>query len=267
MTRAPWKPWTPADDEAVRALYPAAARDVVLAALPGRTWMATSVRARLLGVRRVAYSGRKVWTPADDEALRAMWPEHVRKTICANLGRSWAAVVHRAKVLGLVADGVRWKGYLTVTKAARRTGYAPRTFLRILGAYREHFAAIGANEAAVAGIPAPSLTARNRPWLKHAHRMVDAQAALDAVEWWMAMEGAPQAAARLGLPYTTLVRRMEMAGVKVEKNGRRPAAWWNDFIAANPPSRALPARRGRRADRPGTVRALPAASQRKAVGQ
>jgi hypothetical protein len=233
--------WRPAEDAALRRHYPDGTQEEVLAALPGRTWVAVTRRAHVLGVRR----GRP-WTPEEDAELRRMWPEHARRTMVRNLGRSWDGIRVRAALLDLKTDSdgtlTRWKGYLTIHRAAEVTCYSDRGFRRILRAYQAHFATIPPGERDA--LPSPTTVARGVTG-RWSHQMVDEQAARDAVEWWLTLESISQAAARLGLPYTTLATLLRERAVKVEKFGRRPPSFWDAFMASVGKVKRYPTRRPR----------------------
>lgn len=233
--------WTPEEDAALRALYPTAAREKVLAAIPARTWGGICQRAHATGVGR-----HPLWTPAEDAELRRMWPEHSRRTMTRNLrGRTWAAIRTRAAVLGLLAtpegDRVRWAGYITLHRAAEVSCYSDRGFRRILRAYQAHFATIPAGPEREA-LSSPDTVARGVTG-KWSHQMVDAQAARDAVEWWLTLESLPQAAARMGLPYTTIATLLRERGVRIQKFARHPPAFWDGFMATIGKVKRYPTRR------------------------
>lgn len=221
--------WTRSEDRALRRLYPSAPRRAVLAALRGRGWGAVQRRAAKLAVRRVA--GPRPWTPAEEALLRAMWPEHARRTIRARLGRTWDAVVCRARRLGLAerrggGRRVRWAGYVSVSEAARRAGYTRPSFLLALRAYQRHFRTIPKGPARDA-LPSPALALRGRG----SHRVVDAQAVEDAVAWWVRLETARQASARIGVSYRSILDAARRSGARLRKFERREPAWW-DAVAA-----------------------------------
>lgn len=229
--------WTEADLAALRAHYASATRDEMVAMFPGRSWNAIQQRASILGLKTARW-----WSPEEDAELRDLWPETARRTIVTRFGRSWNAIVSHARALGL--EG-RWSGYVTLTEAARRTGYEYRGLLRVLDAYRAHWATLPLIEREALASAAP--IRRGAYFGKRLHRVVDAQGVVDAVEWWMSCESRPQAAERLGVPYTTLVSMLLRAGESVGKRDRRPAAWWDALVRSQ-------ARRG-----PRVVRCVPRA--------
>lgn len=216
------RPWTPEEEAVLRALYPEGDRDVILAALPGRPWHGIQMRASKLRILR-----RPTWKPEDDALLRQLWPECAVRTMRQRLRRSWAAIRHRAVDLGITKQ--RWAGYVTVNRAVRTSGLCTRAFLCALRGYQQHFATIppGAERDE---LPSPSLVYRKKPG-KYGQRMVDAQAAHDAVEWWLARETMTQAAKRMGVGAHVLSYAVHAAGVRVPKYARFAPTWWDAFLA------------------------------------
>ncbi len=300
MTRARStnRTWWSTDDEAtLRRLYPSAPMTDVLAAFPRRTLGGVKKHARKLGLSRPQF-----WTPAEEARLREMWPDCARRTIERAIGRDWDAIKQHASKLGLTAkrdgtgDASRWAGYVSATRAAEVAGVDAETFFRVVARYQEHFK--GIDPEARKALAAPALCARGELLDSRRHLVIDEMAARDAMAWWDSLESAPQAAARLGILYRRLNRHArKVLGVELPKGDRRPAAWWDDLerravetwrarwlsnmrrgfdaLHTDPERRArwlasvrkAAAERGarERAARPGTVRALPAASQRKAA--
>lgn len=249
------RPWSEAELRALRKLYPRARWDEILRALPRRKRTTIWEKARTLGVRRVEYRRRtgaavRVWDAAQDALLRQMWPEHTRRTICARLKRRWIAVLRHADELGLTGEGSsRWAGYISIHEAARRAGYTRPSFMLALSAYQEHFRAIPAGPER-SELASPSIVHRGKPG-PSARLLVDAQAALDAVEWWLRLETASVAAARLGMRYRALLAAARAQNAGLRKYERRAPEWW-DAIAA-------------RASRPGVVRAVASTDARRAA--
>ncbi len=226
----------------LRRLYPRASWDELLAALPRRTRDAIHEMARSLNLRREEYRvGRyaaRVWTPAQDATLRAMWPEHCRRTICERLRRRWTAVAARAMVLGIAGtESSRWAGYVTVVAAAKLTGYSRAAFNRGLAAYQRHFRSLAAGGARDA-LPSPALTVRGRSGHR-AHRLVDAQAAIDAIEWWDTQEKALDAARRIGVTYRALLIAVGLSGHRLRNAERHAPEWWDDIVAMHGPKRKV----------------------------
>lgn len=230
-------PWTDTDIETLRRLYAKTPRRRMEAMLPGRSWSAIQQRASKLGVKVPRW-----WTEREDALLREMWPETGRRTIMKKIKRTWNAIAQRAQVLGI--EG-RWSGYVTLSAAAEKTGYPYRTLLRILDAYRVHWAALPITERCEFAAASPMKQGASHS--RCPRRVVDAQAVVDAVEWWMSLERRGEAAARIGVPYTTLVAMIGRSGEVVGKCDRRPAAWWDALVRSQ-------ARRG-----PRVVRCVPSA--------
>jgi hypothetical protein len=234
MRRAPW---TEAEVATLCARYAKTPRAQMMAMLPGRTWSAIQLRASRLSVKAPRW-----WTEHEDALLREMWPETGRRTIMKKIRRTWNAIAQRAHALGL--EG-RWSGYVTISAAAQRTGYGPRTLLRILDAYRAHWAALPVTERCEFAAASPMKQGASHS--RCPRRVVDAQAVVDAVEWWMSLERRGQAAERLGVPYTTLVAMIGRSGETIGKCDRRPPAWWDALVRTQ-------SRRG-----PRVVRCVPSA--------
>lgn len=180
------------------------------------------------------------WTAAEEQLLRELWPDCSRRTLCERLGRGWWGVSKHARSLGLTGDGtnkspVRWAGYVTPHAAAEKAGVGRREFNTILAAYQEHFAAL--SQAERAELPSPSLSLRGRATGKRPHRMLDAHAALDAVEWWDALETSTHAAERFGVTMETLRAAVLRAGQTVPRHTRRSPQWWDDIVAMHGPRR------------------------------
>lgn len=84
-------------------------------------------------------SGKR-WTEAEDRKLLALWGERSQRAVRAALpGRSWYAIVDRAKSHGCAIGAAGMQGYETVTAATVRTGYDRRALLRILTAHEVSF--------------------------------------------------------------------------------------------------------------------------------
>ena len=180
------------------------------------------------------------WTDAEERILRELWPDGARRTLCERLGRGWWGVSKHARALGLTGDGddkspVRWAGFITPHAAAEKVGVGRREFSTILTAYQEHFRNLSQVERAE--LPSPSLSLRGRATEKRPHRMLDAQAALDAVEWWDALETSTHAARRFGVTMETLRDAVSRAGHVVPRHTRRSPRWWDDIVAMHGPKR------------------------------
>lgn len=220
----PWRAWTPDEDAKVRELYSLRTKAAALAALPGRTWQAIKSRGMRLGK-----SAGRAWSPAEDATLRDLWPDAAARTIRQKLHRSWHAIELRATLLGI--GSLRWAGYTSVSAVAEKHGYCAATLRRILHLYAAHFASLPLSESSE--LPSPAMRVRKRSDAKVTQRMVDDQAALDAIEWWQAMESRPQAAKRLGVPGRTLSAVMRRAPDAPGYMERRPPAWWDALWAAH----------------------------------
>ncbi len=90
--------WTPEDDALIVEHYPKKGSRIT-AALLGRSWKATSERARSLGIRAEEFIGR--WSEESNELLRTKYGTVPVEEIAAELNRTTAAVLARVHVLGL----------------------------------------------------------------------------------------------------------------------------------------------------------------------
>ncbi len=218
------RPWTDAEAQAFRDLYPTASWEALRAALPGRSDAAMMRRGCDLRIIR-----RPHWTAAEDETLREVWPDCTRVTVRKRLGwRKWAAIYARARTLGIAEQ--RWSGHVTIRAAAVAAGYTPGALVRILRAYQAHFATIPQGDEKDA-LPSPVLTTRADKTARRATKVVDAQAVTDAVEWWHSLESTPVAAARHGVVRSTIAEWAAEAGAPVERWGRRAPEWWDAVVA------------------------------------
>lgn len=97
--------WTPAEDETILRLWPAAPWSEILSSLPGRSRYATQARASIIGARRQRRDrsrDSRNWTSAELEILRTHYPTASRSEIVSLLpGRSLNAIQFRAFRLGL----------------------------------------------------------------------------------------------------------------------------------------------------------------------
>jgi hypothetical protein len=184
-------PWTPAEDESVRRLYPTAGPAAALAALPGRSLNAVHLRAHGLGCTRHPH-----WTPRDDARLRLLWGDgRPLPYLARKLGRSELGVYEHARVIGLPVGCPQGWEYLS--HAADRTGYHESQLRRILKAAGKRLT------------PALSLPGPRRPRAS----VVDPQDVDDAITRWQTSEPAERAARRLGHCGEMLRRRLRLLGL------------------------------------------------------
>lgn len=93
----------------------------------------------------VAYrAGKRLWTPADEDRLRALYPHQPTAAVAAALGRSCPSTYNRARQLGLTKSDAFWaspasgrtngrqgigtrfvKGQAPANKGLRRPGWGP----------------------------------------------------------------------------------------------------------------------------------------------
>ena len=126
----PHKQWTPVEDGTVRDLYARTPRTrlraVLTAALPHRSWGAIVQRAQS---QSVPGRGGCAWTPAEDQIIRQAWGERSVRAITDSLpGRAWRSIVRRAIALGFETIP---PGFVHLSEAARRIGYARATLLKL----------------------------------------------------------------------------------------------------------------------------------------
>jgi hypothetical protein len=195
--------WSEEELDVIRELYPklhkhpnpSAVWDQILSRLPGRSKFACQVRANRIGV-----VAKRPWSPEEDEKLRQRWPDCSASTILQHLpGRSWNAVRLRAKKLRI--EG-RWQGYVTMREAAEKIGYSTTTMYKIM---------------AQMGVSAQVRAPRGKP--RGAHRVVELDVLIEAVEKYHEMETPRQAARRCGLNGQLVARWVKEAGLRAPRPG------------------------------------------------
>ncbi len=113
--------WTTEEDAALRDLYPRVRGPAKVAAATGHTLNAVRQRAALLGVRAKRQS--RPWTAREDRLLTIEWGDVGTRVLKSKFpGRTWVAIVCRAKTLGL---GSPAQGHVSIDHAARVCGYSP----------------------------------------------------------------------------------------------------------------------------------------------
>jgi len=100
------KRWRTEEDSLLHMLWPSSSQQAILAAFPGRTWEAISLRAVRLKIGRKWMRTNKQtgqrWTEADKEHLRQLYAEEKSlKEIARKLGRSEGAVTTMASIMGI----------------------------------------------------------------------------------------------------------------------------------------------------------------------
>jgi hypothetical protein len=257
-TQRRWQSWSPREDHVIRTLYASAPQREVLRHLPARSWGGIIARAHLLGVRRE----RHFWSAEKDKLLRTLWPDTTRKTICAHLGRTWSAVLNRARKIGLRGRGAtqRWSGYVSLTQAGRVIGCSHAQLWRALDAYRAHYQTLPREVRAE--LPPPTPISRGTGRITSARRadgtvirqgplrVIELQAAIDAYQWWDSLETQSTAARRMGRSRSTLSLMALRAGVRMARCDRRSPEWWDALVAHHAASvrasRELTKQHGRR---------------------
>jgi len=94
--------YTPAEDAALRALYPSAPRAEVLAALPTRDWKALQRAADRRGISRPRRPHNAKWEGKPIEMLRARYATEGALLLAAELGFPAAHVRSKAEAEGII---------------------------------------------------------------------------------------------------------------------------------------------------------------------
>lgn len=186
----------------------------------GCAWVAAKLgRSRCSVFRRAQRDGvrRQAWTAREAATLMREWGEVAPRELRRKLpGRSWAAIVSRARVLRLPSAS---RGVVSILEATRLTGLSRPTLLRVLA------------EAGVRVMRRRASTAR-RGETQAAYRwwVVDPDEACDAVRAWLDQRRAhltwAQAAAHCGVCGQVMRRAMRsLAAVRPVDGFRADAAW------------------------------------------
>jgi DNA invertase Pin-like site-specific DNA recombinase len=100
------KQWRPEEDNLLKILWPSSSLEIIMAALPGRTWGSLHNRASVLKLKRrttrTRHETERPWTQEDLARLRELYVtvEDIGE-VARELGRTKWAVVHRAHLLGI----------------------------------------------------------------------------------------------------------------------------------------------------------------------
>jgi len=100
------KLWRAEEDTLLRMMWPSSSREAIMAALPGRTWMAVSQRAGRLRINREWVKqqtprGRR-WTKEEKEKLKELYCSEANvDNIAQELGRSRGTVTNMVHKMGL----------------------------------------------------------------------------------------------------------------------------------------------------------------------
>jgi hypothetical protein len=97
----PRRPWSAADDDALRAGY-VRGQVADLAATLGRTVYATRQRARAIGLGKP--EPHRLWTPDDDHVLRELHGVMPMHALASHMGRTRASLKMRVRKLGLAQE-------------------------------------------------------------------------------------------------------------------------------------------------------------------
>ncbi len=107
--------WLQTEDNLLRMLYPSASQDILLAALPNRSWSSITCRATRLALKRErSYHPPKVWrqwTTEEDRQLQELYETEIAlEEIAAKLDRTPDAIEVRASQRKLIRPrDARWK--------------------------------------------------------------------------------------------------------------------------------------------------------------
>lgn len=188
------KPWTEAEDAALRKVYPRGMA-ATLKRLKSRSQWALMQRARRIGIAKKPH-----WTAADDKRLGFLWESQLRlSAIAKQMNRTTKAVFQRGVFLGLKVGAP--DGFEYVTEAARRTGFAIETLAKML---REAGVKLNITHSD------PSRAAMGkRLWRRH---YVDPESVDAVVAEWNRSENVQRAAATRGLCALTLRHWLRRAG-------------------------------------------------------
>jgi hypothetical protein len=123
--------WRKEEDELLTSMYPSSPAKTVMAALPGRSWKAITLRGRRLNLLRTEKSQHR-WKPGEDEKLEQYLKRGLEiSDIARQLGRTELAVKERTKKKGLSnyisekQDKVTWEeaGLMSSHRSSSRGGY------------------------------------------------------------------------------------------------------------------------------------------------
>lgn len=201
------RPWTRAEDEALRAAYAAGGIKTATVALVSRSTNAIFRRSQRLRVMR-----RRRWAKEDDRRLRALWSgEWTLRSIAMQLHRSELTTYWRAQKLGLRLGCP--PGWERISHAAARAGYGTgqlRTILR--------WADVDIHRA----ITRPTKRRGRRTSGGLSWIVWPADVDL-AVERWIEAEPLETAARRVGTTSSRLRHRLLLMGAEPPK--KRKARW------------------------------------------
>ena len=202
------KEWTKEEEEILQQHYPKLKskrrpNEVIwqelLAKLPGRSKFSCQVRAS-----RLKASVKARWSSKEDMILQGIFSDTSARTIMAQLpGRSWEAILTRAKNLGL--GDARWQGYLSMKATADRLGFSEQGMMRIL-------------EDMNVSLRIKAID--NKKGAKYQHKMIEWDTAVEAATEWLARETPRMAAKRMGLSGNLVARWVGQAGYTSPKRGR-----------------------------------------------
>lgn len=106
------KKWNNEEDTLLKVLWSSMSKEIIMAALPGRSWMAISLRAHRLALKRIKVRSItpdkwRRWTPEEDEELVRSYQAGVPlEEIADKLGRSKDAIECRASLKKLKRCGI-----------------------------------------------------------------------------------------------------------------------------------------------------------------
>ncbi len=179
------RPWTPAEDAALRAGYEHGKAPEIAAQL-GRTFQSVFKRASRLGL-----GARRRWTNDDDRRLRNWWGEFTIETLAKRLNRTPATTFWRAQKLSLKLGAAPGTEYLT--HAAKRAGYTVSSLRRVLRR---------------SGVEIKRTMSRPEKGTRRHYHCVDPVLVDQAVAAWLKTEPLEAAARSRGVSAEILVNRL-----------------------------------------------------------
>lgn len=185
--------WTDEEKETLRACWRGTARAERAAKrkLPGRSSLAIRQQAKRMGLVR-----KRSWK-LDEEKLRTLWQTMTPRELRTALGgRSWSAILERARLLGLPFGPP--KGCESLNKAAERCGVNHAHLLRILAACE---------------VPLRECYPNNRAPKKFPRHYVDSFEVTRAVEWYSRSVLLTPMAREYGIHEKTLRKWVDRAGL------------------------------------------------------
>ncbi len=214
--------WTEEEVAILRTFFPKEKTAQVAKRL-GRTWASVTYKVRTLGLTEKYTSGTR-WSVKECKNLCLGWNEYSARGLRKLLpGRTWAAIVCRAKKLGL---GPRLQGYITVPKAAQILGVDEAVVVKIIE--EENVTYIFRRQ--VCSPPKGSKKARG--WIYMEEEEIRAAGAR-YFERKAGLENAAEAARRLNVTPMKMLRAYRRRSGALPSSGphQEPPEFWNKILA------------------------------------